>query len=91
MKKYRTPDEEKKAIQLDFQIGAHKAYAVTRLMKKAEIILVSALPEELARLLLFTPAKDGEEALQLAMNKVGPKPSITLMPMGSLTVPLRGR
>lgn len=88
MRKYRTPDEVAKAIRENFQIGAHKAYAVTRLMKKAEFILVSSMDPALAGLLLFTPARDMDEALALAFAKLGPRPSITLMPMGSLTVPL---
>lgn len=88
MKKYRTPEQVETAIRADFQIGAHKAYAVTRLMKKAEFILVSSMEPELAKLLLFTPAKSIEEALELAYKKLGTQPSITIMPMGSLTVPL---
>jgi len=42
----------------------------------------------LARTLLFTPAKDMKEALQMASAKVGPKPRVLLMPQGSLTVPI---
>jgi lactate racemase len=88
MQKYRNPEQVEAAIRENFQIGAHKAYAVTRLMKKANFILVSSMDSELARLLLFTPAKDMEEALKLAFDKLGSQPNITLMPMGSLTVPL---
>jgi nickel-dependent lactate racemase len=88
MQQYTTPQQVEAAIRENFQIGAHKAYSVTRLMKKADFILVSAMDSELAKLLLFTPAEDMEQALQLAFDKVGSQPSITLMPMGSLTVPL---
>ncbi|SDF00124.1 nickel-dependent lactate racemase [Sporolituus thermophilus] len=88
MQQHRTPQAVEEALRANFQIGAHKAYAVTRLMKKAEFILVSGLDPELARTLLFTPAKDIDEALQMAYAKLGPRPSITLMPQGSLTVPL---
>lgn len=87
MQKYKTPAEVETAIRTDFQIGAHKAYAVTRLMNKAEFVLVSSLDPQLAKTLLFTPAKDMNEALQLAFKKLGSHPSITLMPMGSFTVP----
>jgi lactate racemase len=88
MQKYRNPEQVEAAIRENFQIGAHKAYAVTRLMKKADFILVSSMDSDLARLLLFTPAKDMEEALKLASDKLGSQLNITLMPMGSLTVPL---
>jgi nickel-dependent lactate racemase len=57
-------------------------------MKKARFILVSSLNPELAETLLFTPAKDMEEALRLASEVVGLSPNIVLMPQGSLTVPL---
>lgn len=88
MEKYRTPAEVEAAIRADFQIGAHKAYAVTRLMKKADFVLVSSMKPELAELLLFTPASNLAAAMEIACAKLGvEKPSITLMPMGSLTVP----
>lgn len=89
MQRFHTPEQVEAAVRADFQIGAHKAYAVTRLMKKAEFILVSAMDADLARRLLFTPAPDMEAALQMAFAKLGSRPAITLMPMGSLTVPLR--
>ncbi|MDT8903748.1 nickel-dependent lactate racemase [Anaeroselena agilis] len=88
MRKYRTPDEVEAALRDNFEIGAHKAYAVTRLMKKAEFILVSSLKPELAKTLLFTPAADIDEALGRAFAKLGPKPRIVLMPQGGITVPL---
>jgi hypothetical protein len=42
-------------------------------------------------MLLFTPAKTVQDALAMAYQKLGPKPSITLMPTGALTVPLNAR
>ncbi len=88
---YKSPERIEEELRRDFQIGAHKAYTVTRLMKKAQFILVSSLDEELSRTLLFTPAKDMNEALGVAFERLGPKPRIILMPQGSLTVPLRKR
>jgi len=88
MRECRTPERIAEKLKDSFQIGAHKAYAVTRLMKKARFILVSALSPELAETLLFTPAKDMNEALRLAYEIVGKSPDIVLMPQGSLTVPM---
>lgn len=88
MKELKTPEAIETALKANFQIGAHKAYAVTRLLKKAQFILVSGLDPEFASMLLFTPAKDIDEALKMAYEKLGPNPTITLMPQGSLTVPL---
>lgn len=88
MRECRTPERVEATLRANFEIGAHKAYAVTRLMKKAEFILVSGMDPEFSRMLLFTPAQTVEQALALAYEKLGPAPSITLMPMGALTVPL---
>jgi nickel-dependent lactate racemase len=88
MKKYKTPEKIEAEVRANFVVGGHKAYAVTRLMKKAQFILLSGLDPGLARTLLFTPAKDMNEALNMALAKLGPKPRILLMPQGSLTVPV---
>lgn len=88
MKKYKTPEKIEAEIRANFVVGGHKAYAVTRLMKKAQFILLSGLGPELSRTLLFTPAKNMKEALQMAYAKLGPNPRILLMPQGSLTVPI---
>jgi len=88
MRQCKTAERVAERLRDSFQIGAHKAYAVTRLMKKSHFILVSALDPDLAKTLLFTPAGDMDEALQLACKIVGPAPHIVLMPQGSLTVPI---
>ena len=87
MSRCTTIEAVEEDIRKDFQIGAHKAYSVTRLMKKATFVLVSSLPTELAKKLLFTPAASVQQALDIAKTIVGDKPSIYLMPQGSLTVP----
>jgi nickel-dependent lactate racemase len=87
MQENDSADKVEATLKANFQIGAHKAYAVTRLMKRAEFILVSSLDPALARTLLITPAKDIDEALKLAFEKLGSDASVILMPQGSLTVP----
>jgi nickel-dependent lactate racemase len=91
MKEYQTPERIEERIKSDFVVGGHKAYAVTRLMKKAQFILISGLDPALARTLLFTPAQDMAEALQIALAELGANPRILLMPQGSLTVPILGQ
>ena len=88
MQEYKTPERIEEKIRSDFAVGGHKAYAVTRLMKKAQFILVSGLDSSLARTLHFTAAKDMSEALPIALAKLGSNPRILLMPQGSLTVPI---
>jgi len=88
MEENKTPEKIEEKTRCEFIVGGHKAYAVTRLMKKARFILVSGLKPELARTLLFEPAGDMAEALKIAAAHAGPNPEILLMPQGSLTVPI---
>lgn len=88
MRTLKTPQAVEEELRKNFEIGAHKAYAVTRLMKKADFILVTALDKELAKDCLFTAVDTVDEALAIAKIKVGEKPNIILMPQGSLTVPI---
>lgn len=76
------------SVRHDFQIGRHKAYAVTRLMKKADFYLMSSLDDDYARKVFFTPVHSLEEALKLAEAKLGNDAEILLMPHGSYTVPI---
>ena len=86
-RRLKTIDAIEEEIRHHFVMGANKAYAITRLMRKAHFILVTGLNRELARALLFEGAVDSvEEALKLAAVDVGSNPSYNLMPTGSLTV-----
>ncbi|KAF1681684.1 nickel-dependent lactate racemase [Veillonella sp. R32] len=76
------------SVRKDFQIGRHKAYAVTRLMKKVDFYLLSSLEDEYARKAFFTPVASLEDALRLAEAKLGADAEILLMPHGSYTVPI---
>lgn len=88
LQEHPSPDAIKAQLEKNFVIGAHKAFAITRLMKKARFILVSALDKQLARDLLFEAADSVDEALKLAEKYVGKDYKVILMPQGSLTVPL---
>lgn len=88
-KRLGSADAIKAELEQHFAIGANKAFAVTRLMKKAKYILVSSLDRQLAKDMLFTGAVDSvAEALAMAEEIVGKDYKVILMPEGSLTVPL---
>lgn len=88
LQEHPSPDAIKAQLEKDFVIGAHKAFAITRLMKKAKFILVSALDKKIASDLLFEAVDNVDEAIELAEKYVGSDYKIILMPQGSLTVPL---
>jgi len=77
------------AIQADFQIGGHKAYAIARALQKASVYLVSDLPAETARSLGFIPFVSLEEAVNRAFGEPPAEAPLTyVLPQGSLTVPV---
>lgn len=87
-RRLKTPEAIKDELVRNFRIGANKAFAITRPLSKARFILVSSLDETLAHDMLFTAVmRTPEEALALAKTYVGERPSVVLMPEGSLTVP----
>lgn len=88
LQEHPSPDAIKLQLEKNFVIGAHKAFAITRLMKKAKFILVSALDKKIASDLLFEAVDNVDEAIELAEKYVGSDYKIILMPQGSLTVPL---
>lgn len=88
-KRLGTPEAIEKELRENFEIGANKAYAVSRLMKKAKYILVSGLDKQMAKDMLFeATVNEVSEALEIAEKYVGKDYKVVLMPEGSLTVPL---
>ena len=90
-KRLKTPEAIRKELEDNFQIGANKAYAVTRPQSKADFVLVTKLDKEMAKTMHFAATCDTvEEAVAIAKQKLGEHPATILMPEGSLTVPRLG-
>ena len=83
-------DTIEEELRSHFRVGAHKAYTITRLMRKAKFILVTGIDHQIARDLFFNGCcSTVAEAIQLAVKLNGKdNPQFILMPAGSLTVPL---
>lgn len=89
MDTYKTPDGVADFVRQNFEIGIHKAFAVSRLTKKATFIFVSALSKELAEKALFVPADSVTAAIAKAKVILNnEQPSVILMPQGGLSVPI---
>lgn len=73
-------------IAVKFVMGGHKAYAIARVLKEKDCILVSSMDEDLVRDYFFTPAVDLEEALAIVRAKYGPDYSALVMPEASATM-----
>ena len=82
-----SPDQLIGRIREKFVLGGHKAAAIALAMKKADIYLVSAFPDEQARLMGFQPYPSAAAALDAALRQAGPGATIAIMPHGASTVP----
>lgn len=74
----------------EYEFGGHKAAFLAKESLKHQLILVSALPAELARMCFFEPARTLEEALAKARSRQGNGARMLIMPHGNLTLALPG-
>lgn len=74
-------------IQQHFVLGGHKAAAIARILQRARILLVSALPDDLVRACSLEPYRDLKEAYQVALKRAGPNPTVTVIPEGASVMP----
>jgi lactate racemase len=70
----------------EYEFGGHKAAFLAKESMQHHLILVSALPRELAEMCFFTPAATLEEALQQARARQGRDARMLVMPHGNLTL-----
>ena len=75
-------------IHRQFQLGGHKAAAIAMVLQNASIDLVSQMDDEFVRKIFLTPRKSAQEALDLAIEKYGPKATVLAMPFGGATLPM---
>lgn len=74
-------------VQSNFQLGGHKAAAIAMVLEKADVYLVSEMPDELTRKCFLTPFHSAQEALDAAFAKLGKDATVLAMPYGGSTLP----
>ena len=88
MKEARSPEALVERIGREFRIGGHKAAAYAQAILRAEIVLVSELPDDVVRSIFMRPAADLQAAVDYALAKAGPSARVLVMPYGGSTLPL---
>jgi len=73
-----------------FILGAHKAFAISKIARRAEIVIVSDRMKH-ANPVLFRICKNPEQALDDALRSHGPDASIVLLPYAMNTLPTSSR
>jgi nickel-dependent lactate racemase len=75
-------------IAKNFELGGHKAAAIALALRKATVLSVSDMGEDVARSLFFTPMATVEDALAEADRLCGADARILVMPLGGSTLPV---
>jgi nickel-dependent lactate racemase len=89
MTKFKDAKQMEKEIKKRFRLGGHKAYYLLKAVQKAEIILVSAMPDYLAQnVFKLKTARAINDALRDAFDIAGNKARVWAMPHGNMTLPI---
>ncbi|MGI6077499.1 MAG: nickel-dependent lactate racemase [Fastidiosipilaceae bacterium] len=82
-----TPDEMVKKIKETFVLGGHKAAAISMVLQRCRVILVSDLEQDFVEKINLEYAPDLETAYQRALKDLGDDASVLIMPYGGSTLP----
>ncbi len=89
MKSAKDPLEVLERAKKHYRIGVHKPYILSKILQRAEIFITnSAIKDEVIREMHMIPAKDVEEALNLAFEKHGKDARVLVLTHGVVTIPV---
>lgn len=63
-----------------FELGGHKAYAICRTLRRANILLYSSLEDEIVKKMFIKPVNDLQKTMEQLLQKYGPDARIIVMP-----------
>ena len=89
MTKFKDVKQMEKEIKRRFRLGGHKAYYLLKAVQRAEIILVSAMPDYLAQnVFKLKTARAINDALRDAFDIAGKNARVWAIPHGNMTLPI---
>jgi nickel-dependent lactate racemase len=87
--KYDSSKDIFRSIRKQYSLGAEVAYRYMRCLEKNQITLVATLPSYYSQKnLRLTTADTINEALEMALKKIGRRSKVAVFPQGSNTIPL---
>jgi nickel-dependent lactate racemase len=87
MRESASPDKRLARLQQSFALGGHKAAAVAVVQKRADVLLVSRLPDDAVRDCGLEPYPNPQRALEAAAARTGPGAALLVMPQGGAVLP----
>jgi len=89
MTKFKELKEMETEIKRHFQLGGHKAYYLLKTLQRAQIIMVSTMPEYYAAgVFKLRTARAINDALRDAFEITGKDGKVWVMPQGNITLPV---
>ncbi len=88
MEEAEEPEDNVDRIKEKFVIGGHKAFAISKVVKDKEVILISDLSEELTEKMFIKKMSSVQDAVDYVEDKYNGDYSCIVLPQGSLTVPV---
>ncbi|MBF7097297.1 nickel-dependent lactate racemase family protein [Alkalibacter mobilis] len=83
-----SPESMVKRIEKHFELGGHKAAAISMILEKCEVFMVTDLSDDTVKKAFIRPFDNINKALEAAREKMGSKAKIVLMPFGGSTLPI---
>jgi len=80
-------EDVERRLKKRFVLGGHKAYAIAKVAKEVETILISSLREEKVKKLFMKPVKDIDSAIDYVRKKHGNDFKSYIIPSGNTVVP----
>lgn len=87
MEEAEKPEDNEKRIKEKFVIGGHKAFAISKVVKDKEVILISDLSREETEKMFIKKMAGLQDAVDYVEDKYNGDYSCIILPQGSLTVP----
>jgi lactate racemase len=81
------PDDLINRLKREFVLGGHKAAAIAKVVNKATVIFVTAMPHEDVGRLYFLPCGTAQLALEQAFKQQGADARVLVIPMGGSILP----
>ncbi|MDW7662513.1 MAG: nickel-dependent lactate racemase [Bacillota bacterium] len=81
------PDDLINRLRKEFVLGGHKAAAIAKVVNKANVLFVSAMPKEDVAQLYFSPFENLQKALDKAFQLQGNDASVLVIPQGGSILP----
>jgi len=89
MKRCKNSREVEDEIKKNFGPGGITAFTMYKALERSTIISITDLPEyESKNILMLKPAKTLDEALKMAFDIAGDDARVSVLPMGSLSLPV---